>query len=222
VQEWPVDGPVKEVTEQRLVQSAGRNVQLASTSLQGQPVRRWRRRHALAGVPMGNSLAPEPTRRQRLCLRLRGADPAFQLTFRGRSSDGQERSLVRREAAGSNPVVPAHGGRGVDGSTRGCEPRRRRFEPGRPPFSVFLRALEHRRAQQAVTLSPRAVVVRLHPSAPWGCSSTGESTSLATRQMSVRLRPSPPFASVVSTASTRPLYGRGAGSTPAGGSFRRP
>jgi hypothetical protein len=29
-------------------------------------------------------------------------------------------------------------------------------------------------------------------------------------------------ASVVSTASTRPLYGRGAGSTPAGGSFVRP
>ncbi len=29
------------------------------------------------------------------------------------------------------------------------------------------------------------------------------------------------FASVVSTASTRPLYGRGAGSTPAGGSFMR-
>jgi hypothetical protein len=37
--------------------------------------------------------------------------------------------------------------------------------------------------------------------------------------MSVRLRPSPSLASVVSTASTRPLYGRGAGSTPAGGSF---
>ena len=37
--------------------------------------------------------------------------------------------------------------------------------------------------------------------------------------MSVRLRPSPLDASVVSTASTRPLYGRGAGSTPAGGSF---
>src|SRR5215211_5075752 len=36
--------------------------------------------------------------------------------------------------------------------------------------------------------------------------------------MSVQLRPSPPCASVVSTASTRPLYGRGAGSTPAGGS----
>ena len=36
--------------------------------------------------------------------------------------------------------------------------------------------------------------------------------------MSVRLRPSPLFASVVSTASTRPLYGRGVGSIPAGGS----
>ena len=33
---------------------------------------------------------------------------------------------------------------------------------------------------------------------------------------------STPSASVVSTASTRPLYGRGAGSTPAGGSFERP
>ena len=31
---------------------------------------------------------------------------------RGRSS-GAERSLVRRSAAGSNPVVPVHGGRGV-------------------------------------------------------------------------------------------------------------
>ena len=56
------------------------------------------------------------------------------------------------------------GGRGVDGSTRGCDPRWRRFEPGRPPST---RAdAEQRRAQQAVTLSPRAVVVRLHPSAP--------------------------------------------------------
>ena len=50
----------------------------------------------------------------------------------------------------------------------------------------------------------------------------GQSTSLAPRRMWVRLRPSPPRASVVSTASTRPLYGRGAGSTPAGGSFRTP
>ena len=49
------DGWAEEVTEQGLVQSAGPNVQLASTSLQGRPVRRWRRGHALAGVPMGNS-----------------------------------------------------------------------------------------------------------------------------------------------------------------------
>jgi hypothetical protein len=41
-----------------------------------------------------------------------------------------------------------------------------------------------------------------------------------TEEGRVRLPPSP-LASVVSTASTRPLYGRGAGSTPAGG-FRTP
>jgi hypothetical protein len=40
-----------------------------------------------------------------------------------------------------------------------------------------------------------------------------------TEEERVRLPPSPLQASVVSTASTRPLYGRGAGSTPAGGSF---
>ncbi len=39
----------------RAAQSVGPNVQLASTSLQGRPVRRWRRGHALAGAPMGNS-----------------------------------------------------------------------------------------------------------------------------------------------------------------------
>ena len=42
------------------MQSMGPNVQLASTSLQGQPVRRWRRGHALAGVPMGNSWLRRP------------------------------------------------------------------------------------------------------------------------------------------------------------------
>ena len=70
--------------------------------------------------------------------------------------------------SGERPPVrvrssPLRGGRGVDGSIRGCDPRWRRFEPGRPP-STHADA-EHRRAQQAVTLSPRAVVVRLHPSA---------------------------------------------------------
>jgi len=39
----------------RAAQSVGPNVQLASLSLQGRPVRRWRRGHALAGAPMGNS-----------------------------------------------------------------------------------------------------------------------------------------------------------------------
>ncbi len=39
-----------------------------------------------------------------------------------------------------------------------------------------------------------------------------------TEEERVRLPPSPFHASVVSTASTRPLYGRSAGSTPAGGS----
>ncbi len=97
---------VKGVTEQGLVQSAGPNVQLASLSLQGQPVRRWRCGHALAGAPMGNQLAPEPLGRQRLCLRLRGADPAFHLSLWGDVAQ-TSRALV-------------------------CQARGRRFEPGRP------------------------------------------------------------------------------------------
>ena len=118
------------------------------------------------------------------------ADPASLMSSRSRfdscrrycSSSGgvaqQRRALVcrargRRFESGRPRF---HGGRGVDGSTRGCDPRWRRFEPGRPPS---LRAdAEHRRAQQAVTLSPRAVVVRLHPSAPRGCSSTGRAPRL--------------------------------------------
>ena len=51
---------------------------------------------------------------------------------------------------------------------------------------------EHWRAQQAVTLWPRAVVVRLHPSAlAPGTSLNRTSTSLATRSMWVRVPPSP-------------------------------
>ena len=53
----------------------------------------------------------------------------------------------------------------------------------------------------------------------WGRSSAGRSASLATRKMSGSTPTVSINASVVSTASTRPLYGRGAGSTPAGGSF---
>jgi hypothetical protein len=78
---------------------------------------------------------------------------------------------------------------------------------------------EHWRAQRAVTPPPRAVVVRLHPSAPrfLGTTLCGEHPRLHRGHSgfdSRRLH----LASVVSTASTRPLYGRGAGSTPAGGS----
>ena len=94
------------------------------------------------------------------------------------------------------------GGCGVDGSTRGRDPRRRRFEPGRPP-SLPADA-EQRRAQQAVTLSPRAVMVRLHPSAPRGCSSTGRAPRLQRgrcRFDSDRLH----FASVVSNGKHAPF-----------------
>src|SRR5262245_44519855 len=42
LEDWLADGWAEEVTEQGPVQSAGPNVQLASRSLQGQPVRRWR------------------------------------------------------------------------------------------------------------------------------------------------------------------------------------
>jgi hypothetical protein len=108
---------------------------------------------------------------------LRGAVPAFHLFPRGRSSDEQSARLSGEKPpvrVRSSPLL--RGGRGVDGSTRGRDPRWRRFEPGRPPLT---RAdAEHRRAQQAVTLSPRAVVVRLHPSAPRGCSSTGRAPRL--------------------------------------------
>lgn len=100
---------------------------------------------------------------------------------RGRSSAAQSTRLSGERSPVRVRSSPLHGGRGVDGSTRGCEPRRRRFEPGRPPLTHA--DAEQRRAQQAVTLSPRAVVVRLHPSAPrllrsGGCSSTGRAPRL--------------------------------------------
>jgi hypothetical protein len=147
--------------------------------------------------------------------------------FRGRSSGG-ERSLVRRTAAGSSPAVPVEASL-VDavvaswwlwcnGSIRGRDPRGTGSNPvGRP----FLADAEHRRAQQAVTLSPRLWWFdSARPHSSRGCSSTGRAPRLQRgrcRFDSDRLHSTP--ASVVSTASTRPLYGRGAGSTPAGGSL---
>jgi hypothetical protein len=79
---------------------------------------------------------------------------------RGRSST-EERSFVRREGAGSIPVVPASWWPWCSGSTRGCEPR----GAGSTPAGHPLADAEHRRAQRAVTPPRRAVVVRLHPSA---------------------------------------------------------
>jgi hypothetical protein len=102
---------------------------------------------------------------------------------------------------------------------------------------------EHGRAHRAVTLVPPAVVVRLHPSASVQGTFWWQNTSLAPRRSgfdSRRLhfrrsgkcprrrkavRTTPPLSlrrkrrlrSV--NGSTRPLYGRSAGSTPAGGSL---
>jgi hypothetical protein len=94
----------------------------------------------------GQQLAPEPSDGN-VYLRLRGADPAFHLALGGVAQTRQSARL-----SGERPPVrvrssPLRGGRGVDGSTRGCEPRRRRFEPGRPPSP-------HADAEQLVS-SPR-------------------------------------------------------------------
>jgi hypothetical protein len=99
----------EEVTEQGLVQSAGPNVQLTSISLQGRPVRRWRRGHALAGAPMGNSwLRSRP--------------------------DGD----VSVSGCGE-PIPPSVlllGGVAQTSRALACQARGRRFESGRPRFVV--------------------------------------------------------------------------------------
>jgi hypothetical protein len=163
-------------------------------------------------------LAPEiKLRRQRLCLRLRGADPAFQLTL-GDVAQRRERSLVRRRAAGSSPVVPVSWWPWCSGSIRDCDSRGAGSNPaGHPPCG---------RRAPASSAGRNPVASRCGGSTPpvrtfRGCSSTGRAPRLQRgrcRFDSDRLH----LASVVSTASTRPLYGRGAGSTPAGGSSRRP
>src|SRR5713101_5845636 len=83
----PPTGVAEGVTEQGLVQSAGPNVQLASTSLHSQPARRWRRGHALAGAPMGNSWLRSPQTATSLSPVARSyrcsADPVFHLFVPG-------------------------------------------------------------------------------------------------------------------------------------------
>lgn len=131
-QDWSAGGRAEEVTEEGLVQSAGPNVQLASLSLQGQPVRWWRRGHALAGAPMGNSWLRRALDGN-VCLRLRGADPAFH-PFGGVAQQSRALACQARGRRFESGRPRFRGGRGVDGSIRGCEPRWRRFEPGRPPL----------------------------------------------------------------------------------------
>jgi hypothetical protein len=95
--------------------------------------------------------------------------------LRGRSSDEQSARL-----SGERPPVrvrssPLRGGRGVNGSIRGRDPRGAGSNPAGHPSPADA---EHRRAPRAVNAAPRAVVVRLHPSAPWGCSSNGRAPRL--------------------------------------------
>ncbi len=177
--DWPADGRAEAVTGQGLVQSAGPDVQLASISLQGQPVRRGGADTRWQECRLGNSWLRSPQTATSLPP-VAGSRSRLPLS-RGRSSAAQSTRLSGERSPVRVRSSPLHGGRGVDGSTRGCEPRRRRFEPGRPPLTHA--DAEQRRAQQAVTLSPRAVVVRLHPSAPrlvrsGGCSSTGRAPRL--------------------------------------------
>jgi hypothetical protein len=118
---------------------------------------------------------------------------------------------------GSNPTR-AIGGVAQLRRALACQARGRRFDPGRPrswwpwckgpapevvslAVPVRVRSVtpkhadaEQRRAQRAVTPPPRAVVVRLHPSAPRGCSSTGRAPCLQRgrcRFDSDRLHPPP-------------------------------
>jgi hypothetical protein len=116
----------------------------------------------------------------------------------GRSSTAQSARL-----SGERPPVrirssPFRGGRGVAAAfavvIRAASVR------ARPATSSFADA-EHRRAQPAVTRSPRAVVVRLHPSAltSLGMKLMGMSTSLAPRRSGFDSRRLHFPASVVST-----------------------
>ena len=111
----------------------------------------------------------------------------------------------------------AHGGRGVTASTRGGEPRSTGSNPVGHPSHADARA-----PVSSAGCNPAAS--RCGGSTP-PVRIPGDEALVAerlacTEEERVRLPPSP-SASVVFNGSTRPLYGRGAGSTPAGG-FARP
>ena len=143
-----------------------------------------------------------------------------------RFESGRPRPESRLEAAKPPREVPTRGDRGVVGSIRGCDPRGAGSSPAGHPFA---RALSTRRAHPAVIRAPRAVVVRLHPPAPRRTETRrGLARGRSSGGGAPRLhRGGAGSIPAVSTrqglrsvnGSTRPLYGRGAGSTPAGGSW---
>ena len=133
---------------------------------------------------------------------------------------------------GSNPTRAIPRGRSSGARALACQAIGRRFESGRPrswwlwcngsirgrdprgtgsipvgrPFHADA---EHRRAQRAVTPSPPAVVVRLHPSAfnfP-GDEAHGDGHLACTEEERVRLPPSPLLVAGASAAKP-PTLGR--------------
>ena len=160
-QDRPVDGRVEEVTEQGL----GR-ARALTCSWAGKPPgptgegvaasqRRWQDCRKV------QQLAPRQTRTVTSLPSVAGSRSRLPPSLRGRSSGVQSTRL-----SGERPPVrvrssPLRGGCGVTAA----------LEVVSLAVSVRIRSValhadaEQRRAQQAVTLSPRAVVVRLHPSA---------------------------------------------------------
>jgi hypothetical protein len=132
---------------------------------------------------------------RRLCLRLRGAGPAFRL-FRGRSSDEQSAGLSSERPPVRVRSSPLHGGRGVTASIRGREPRRYRFESGRPPLTSG----DVAQRDESTSLAPRR--------------SRFESCRL---HLLFRRRRPEPHVPVVETVLTPGSQPGAAGSTPAGG-----
>ena len=125
-----------------------------------------------------------------------GSNPTRAIRYRlGGVAQTEEHSLVRRRApvrARSSPFV--RGGRGVTAASEVvilAVPVRIRSVA-----LLFTRTLSIRRAHRAVTASPRAVMVRLHPSAPLpnidlGMKLSWQSSPLAPGRLRVRLPPSP-------------------------------
>jgi hypothetical protein len=103
------------------MQSMGRNVQLASTSLQGRPVRRWRRGHAQAGVPMGNSWLRDCAAEATLCPGCGKQAPPSD-PFLEDVAQSARASACRAEGRGFESRRPRRGDRGVAVALRVVSP----------------------------------------------------------------------------------------------------